>query len=108
MLAPIFEGVFQQISNILNEALDILTGLFDIFAGIFTGDWDMVWQGVQEVFGAVWDFVVATFENWISTFTSLADTVLAGSEPTGKPSGRMLKHFSQTHGTRSRRFSPES
>lgn len=76
VLAPIFEGVFQQISNILNEALDILTGLFDIFTGIFTGDWDMVWQGVQEVFGAVWDFVVATFENWISTFTSLADTVL--------------------------------
>lgn len=76
VLAPIFEGVFQQISNILNEALDILTGLFDIFAGIFTGDWDMVWQGVQEVFGAVWDFVVATFESWISTFTSLADTVL--------------------------------
>lgn len=76
VLAPIFEGVFQQISNILNEALDILTGLFDIFAGIFTGDWDMVWQGVQEVFGAVWDFVVATFENWISTFTSLADAVL--------------------------------
>lgn len=76
VLAPIFEGVFQQISNILNEALDILTGLFDIFAGIFTGDWDMVWQGVQEVFGAVWDFVVATFENWISTFTSLADNVL--------------------------------
>ena len=76
VLAPIFEGVFQQISNILNEALDILTGLFDIFAGIFTGDWDMVWQGVQEVFGAVWDFVVTTFENWISTFTSLADTVL--------------------------------
>lgn len=76
VLAPIFEGVFQQISNILNEALDILTGLFDIFAGIFTGDWDMVWQGVQEIFGAVWDFVVATFENWISTFTSLADTVL--------------------------------
>lgn len=76
VLAPIFEGVFQQISNILSEAFDILTGLFDIFAGIFTGDWDMVWQGVQEVFGAVWDFVVATFENWISTFTSLADTVL--------------------------------
>lgn len=76
VLAPIFEGVFQQIGNILSEALDILTGLFDIFAGIFTGDWDMVWQGVQEVFGAVWDFVVATFENWISTFTSLADTVL--------------------------------
>ena len=76
LLAPIFEGVFQQISNILSAALDILTGIFDIFAGIFTGDWDMVWQGVQEVFGAVWDFVVNTFKNWIDTFKGLADTVL--------------------------------
>lgn len=50
VLAPIFEGVFQQISNILNEALDILTGLFDIFAGIFTGDWDMVWAGSPRSF----------------------------------------------------------
>ena len=73
---PYLRGVFQQISNILSAALDILTGIFDIFAGIFTGDWDMVWQGVQEVFGAVWDFIVNTFKNWIDTFKGLADTVL--------------------------------
>ena len=33
-------------------------------------------EDITEVMKAVWDFVVATFENWISTFTSLADTVL--------------------------------
>lgn len=76
LLAPIFEGVFQQVSNILSGALDVLTGLFGIFAGIFTGDWDMAWQGVKEVFGGVWDFVVNTFTNWYNTFKGLADTVL--------------------------------
>lgn len=106
VLAPIFEGVFQQISNILNEALDILTGLFDIFAGIFTGDWDMVWQGVQEVFGAVWDFVVATFENWISTFTSLADTVLGWFGTDWETVWTNVKTFFSDTETRSRRFSP--
>ena len=44
LLAPVFEGVFQQISNILGVVLDVLVGLFDVFAGIFTGDWDRVWQ----------------------------------------------------------------
>lgn len=76
LLAPVFEGVFQQISNILGVVLDVLVGLFDVFAGIFTGDWDRVWQGVEEIFGGVWDFVVATFTNWIDTFKGLADTVL--------------------------------
>lgn len=76
LLAPIFEGVFQQISNILGAVLDVLVGLFDVFAGIFTGDWDRVWEGVKEIFGGVWDFVVNTFTNWIDTFKGLADTVL--------------------------------
>ena len=76
LLAPVFEGVFQQISNILGAALDILTGIFDIFAGIFTGDWDMVWTGIQEVFGAVWDFLVSTFQNYLDVFTGIADVVL--------------------------------
>ena len=76
LLAPVFEGVFQQISNILGVVLDVLVGLFDVFAGIFTGDWDRVWQGVEEIFGGVWDFVVNTFTNWIDTFKGLADTVL--------------------------------
>lgn len=76
LLAPVFEGVFQQISNILGVVLDVLVGLFDVFAGIFTGDWDRVWQGVEEIFGGVWDFIVNTFTNWIDTFKGLADTVL--------------------------------
>ena len=76
LLAPVFEGVFQQISNILGAVLDVLVGLFDVFAGIFTGDWDRVWEGVKEIFGGVWDFVVNTFTNWIDTFKGLADTVL--------------------------------
>lgn len=76
LMAPVFEGVFQQISNILGVVLDVLVGLFDVFAGIFTGDWDRVWEGVQEIFGGVWDFVVNTFTNWIDTFKGLADTIL--------------------------------
>lgn len=76
LLAPVFEGVFQQIANILSFVLDTLVGVFDIFAGIFTGDWDRVWEGVKEIFGAVWDFLLATFQNWGDTFVGLADTVL--------------------------------
>ena len=76
LMAPIFEGVFQQISNILGAVLDVLVGLFDVFAGIFTGDWDQFWTGIQEIFRGIWDFVVNTFTNRINTIRNVADTVL--------------------------------
>ncbi len=76
LMAPIFEGVFQQISNILGAVLDVLVGLFDVFAGIFTGDWDQFWTGIQEIFGGIWDLVVNTFTNYLNTIKGVADTVL--------------------------------
>ena len=76
VLAPIFEGVFQQISNILGGVLDVLVGLFDVFAGIFTGDWDMVWEGVKGIFTGIWDFIVNTFTNVLNMLRGIADTVL--------------------------------
>lgn len=76
VLAPIFEGVFQQISNILGGVLDVLVGLFDVFAGIFTGNWDRVWEGVKGIFTGVWNFLVNTFTNVLNTLRSVADTVL--------------------------------
>lgn len=76
LLAPVFEGVFNQISVILGSVLDALTGIFDIFIGIFTGNWEQAWQGVKEVFGAVWDLIKGTFESWSMAFQGLADTIL--------------------------------
>lgn len=76
-LAPIFEGVFAQIGNILQEAFDVITGILDIFIGIFTGDWEQVWTGVKEVFGGVWDFVVNTISTAFDTIKGLADAFLS-------------------------------
>lgn len=74
-LAPVFEGAFQYISDTLSMALDVLTGLFDVFSGIFTGNWDLVWQGVQEVFRGVWDGIKNWFENILNTMQSILDVV---------------------------------
>lgn len=76
LLAPIFEGVFNQVSVILSSVLDALTGIFDVFIGIFTGNWDQAWQGVKEIFGAVWDLIKGTFESCATAFKGIAEAVL--------------------------------
>lgn len=93
LLAPIFEGVFNQISVILGSALDALTGIFDVFIGIFTGNWDQAWQGVKEIFGAVWDLIKGTFESWAMAFKGIADTVLGWFGTTWDETWTNIKQF---------------
>ena len=76
VLAPVFEGAFQLISTILSSTLDILLGVFDIFAGIFTGDWDMVWTGVQEVFQGIWNGITEILQVALDTLRNVANVVL--------------------------------
>ena len=57
-LAPIFEGAFSIISSVLGTVMDVLTGLLDVFIGIFTGDWKKCWTGIKEIFKGIWDGIV--------------------------------------------------
>lgn len=93
LLAPIFEGVFNQVSVILGSALDALTGIFDVFIGIFTGNWDQAWQGIKEIFGAVWDLIKGTFESWAIAFKGIADTVLGWFGTTWDETWTNIKQF---------------
>lgn len=93
LLAPIFEGAFNQVSVILGSVLDALTGIFDVFIGIFTGNWDQAWQGVKEIFGAVWDSIKGTFESWTIAFKGIADTVLGWFGTTWDETWTNIKQF---------------
>lgn len=75
-LAPVFEGVFTQITHILEAVLGVITGILDVFIGIFTGNWSQVWEGVKGIFGSVWDFIKNTFTNYINVIQNVANVVL--------------------------------
>lgn len=75
-LAPIFEGVFNQISEILGNTFNVLLGLFDVFSGLFTGDWSKVWEGVKQIFVSLWDFLVNTLENTLDMILGIFGTSL--------------------------------
>ena len=76
LLAPIFEGVFQNISNIFSEFTGVLLGLLDVLIGLFTGDWEQCWNGIKGIFTSIWNFIVNTFRNIMNTLKGIADVVL--------------------------------
>lgn len=70
-LKPIFEGTFQQIANIFKAVTDIILNLLDVFIGIFTDDWDKVWNGIKTFFVNIWNGIksfVSSVLNGIKNF----------------------------------------
>ena len=76
LLAPIFEGVFQQIANTLDLVLGAMINILDIFIGIFTGNWEQLWNGLTGLFSTAWDFIVSTLTNGVEILTGLLDVFL--------------------------------
>ena len=76
VLAPVFETAFNYISVVLGTVLDVLVGLFDVFAGIFTGNWDQAWNGVKEVFSGYWEGIKSAFSVVLDGLKNLADVFL--------------------------------
>ena len=76
-LAPVLEGAFQYISNMLSYSLDMITAILDIFIGIFTGNWEQVWEGVKGIFMAAWNFLVNNIKNILNVFKGIFEVFLS-------------------------------
>lgn len=74
ILAPIIEKLGDDflktlglIFDILGQLFEILRGVIDFIVGIFTGDWEMAWQGVLEIlhglFGPIADWFSEKFKS---------------------------------------------
>lgn len=57
-IADVFIGVWNIIRSTVDAVLKQLLGLWQVFSGLFQGDWDKVWQGIKNVFAAAWDTMV--------------------------------------------------
>ncbi|WP_277627775.1 hypothetical protein [Priestia flexa] len=57
----IIKSVWGNIKGVISGALNVIMGLVKVFAGLFTGDFSKMWEGLKQIFrGAVqfiWNFV---------------------------------------------------
>jgi phage-related protein len=61
----ILGGFVEGIKHMFSGLMTFIQGLIQIFTGIFTGDWSMMWEGLKNIlFGAVefiWGLINVTF-----------------------------------------------
>lgn len=82
-LAPVFENAFDAVAAILGGALDVIMGIFDVFAGLFTGNWEQMWNGVKEIFGGIWDAIVGVLKGAINIIINSINALIGGINKIG-------------------------
>ena len=95
-LAPVFEAAFNVVSTVLGTVLDVITGLLDVFIGLFTGNWSQMWEGVKEIFSGIWDGITGLFDTALNLLKSLAETVFGWFGTTWESVWTGIKSFFET------------
>lgn len=71
-----FSAIFSAVGEIFMAFLQVIQGVIDFIAGVFTGDWEKAWQGIQEIFTGIWDAVVAFFRGiWEVIYALFGDKI---------------------------------
>lgn len=76
VLAPIIEGVFNNIAIFIETTLNVITGVFDFFVSLFTGDWQGCWDAVKSIFESAWNGLKEYIGNILNTIKGVVDAFL--------------------------------
>lgn len=55
LIKNIFSTTWGSIEQIVGGVFTAIGGLLKVFAGLFTGNWQLLWSGVKDIFSGIWD-----------------------------------------------------
>lgn len=76
-------NVATNIKNYIDDVVQVFSGLIDFIVGVFTGDWDLAWQGVVEVFSGVFGAIVDLGKAILNSVIGIINGVIGGINSLG-------------------------
>lgn len=75
LVSGILETAWELIKDIVSGALDIISGILDVFIGIFTGDWERMWEGLKGIATGAANILIGIVNSVIGAFESMVNAV---------------------------------
>ncbi len=86
-ISKVFKGVISHVKNTIADIVDFangiitaLKGVVKFLVGIFTGNWEKAWEGIKEIFGGIWDSLVALVRTPINQIIDLVNGLIGSIE----------------------------
>lgn len=68
---------FGYISDAISGVITILTGIVDFLIGVFTGNWQLAWEGIKEIFSGIWETIKGIFNTIATGIATIVLTLVA-------------------------------
>lgn len=86
-LIPIIQGVVDAIASVLipvvETLVNVLDGVITFLTGVFTGNWEQAWQGIQDIFGSIFEGIVSIGKGVINGLIDLINGLTGGLNEVG-------------------------
>ena len=60
------QPIIDLFTMLKENAKKVLQGIIEFVSGVFTGDWEKAWNGIQEIFKGVWNGIVGLLEGAVN------------------------------------------
>ena len=78
VLGEYINAFVANIKNMWDAIKKILDGLINFIRGVFTGDWERAWKGVQQIFGGIFDGLKAMAKAPLNGIIGLLNMAISG------------------------------
>ena len=76
IITSVLGAAIQAIQPIIQSLTSIFQGLIDFITGVFSGNWSQAWNGIVQVFGGLWDGLVAIVKAPINAVIGLINKAI--------------------------------
>ncbi|TLQ15687.1 phage tail tape measure protein [Lactococcus raffinolactis] len=77
-LGSVFGGIEQNFNNFLSAGQRVFNGFVDFITGVFSGNWQQAWTGIVNIFGGIFDGIVAFAKAPLNLLIGLINGVIGG------------------------------
>lgn len=73
-----YEAFSSGLATIIEAIQTVFQGIIDFVTGVFTGNWQQAWQGIQDIFGGIFEGLGALIKTPLNAVISIINKAISG------------------------------
>lgn len=78
VLVTYIQNILTVLTPVISGIITALTGVMDFLTGVFTGNWEQAWQGIEKIFSGIWESMKAIVKTVINAIIDGINGVIKG------------------------------
>ncbi len=70
-----FQSVWSVVKTVFKTALDLLIDVFSVFAALFAGDWEGLWENLKKLFTDLWNGILNVLSTNLTALWNVVSSV---------------------------------